>query len=637
VLGRPVRFSTDSQKDRLAQARLLDAAFRAGYEKVYFQYEPIAAAYHYASTIGRPQNILVFDFGGGTLDITVMRLDRRQREVLATGGIPVAGDVFDQKLVRAKLPRHFGEGSRYGPRHRELPVPKWIYDVFSNWQTIMELQTPDSRKMLRDIAQTARKKGPIEALISLVSGNYSLQMFDLAEQAKRELSDKISATINFSGPGFKVIEMVTRSEFENIIRNEIQTIDAHLDETLRSSGLAPGQIDAVVRTGGSSQIPAFQQMLADKFGREKVQSIDVFSSVTSGLGIVGQAIAAGEVEVVGHTPDEAGYSAVAASRQGVPAVNLDLMQRRLTLAEGLGDRTAEADLQHALVRLAEENRLEVTPIPGDHLAEELPIAVAAAEQPASRRASVIAALDEPLLLVTSTYRFFLATPRQILESGRIDVALADMLHLKRQETISALGRWAEIKRQPRLLLVTSKGYARAYPIEPLRESIEGPVPLQFNQPLPGVVIRLFGARPEDNLLIGLDSGRLVRLSLAALPLQGLQAINRRPEEKVVAAVLAGEDEQVILLTADGYGKRLPAAAVPLAEKANSRGKVMIARRPLGALLRANGHSCVWAMTPDRFLPFDPADLPLDDDASTRSHPLLRLAPGEEILAALQNA
>jgi hypothetical protein len=58
-----------------------------------------------------------------------MRLGERPR-VLATGGIPVAGDVFDQKLVRAKLPRHFGEGSLYGPRHKALTTPQWIYDSF---------------------------------------------------------------------------------------------------------------------------------------------------------------------------------------------------------------------------------------------------------------------------------------------------------------------------------------------------------------------------------------------------------------------------------------------------------------------------------------------------------------------------
>jgi hypothetical protein len=125
VLGRPVRFATDPEHDQLAQARLLQAAFHAGYEKVYLQYEPIAAAFSYETEIDHEQNVLVFDFGGGTLDVTVMRLGNpKTRQVLSTGGIPVAGDVFDQKIVQAKLTRHFGKGSEYGPRHKAMTVPQ---------------------------------------------------------------------------------------------------------------------------------------------------------------------------------------------------------------------------------------------------------------------------------------------------------------------------------------------------------------------------------------------------------------------------------------------------------------------------------------------------------------------------------
>ena len=97
---------------------------------------------------------LIFDFGGGTLDITVMRLgEAANRQVLATGGLPVAGDIFDQKLTRVKLPAHFGEGSYYGPRHDAKPIPRWIYDEFSNWQTFIELQSQENRRILKEIAR----------------------------------------------------------------------------------------------------------------------------------------------------------------------------------------------------------------------------------------------------------------------------------------------------------------------------------------------------------------------------------------------------------------------------------------------------------------------------------------------------
>ena len=69
VLGRPVHFADNPEHDRLAQSRLLQAAFRAGYERVYLQPEPIAAAYNYETTLNKAQNVLVFDFGGpGLID-----------------------------------------------------------------------------------------------------------------------------------------------------------------------------------------------------------------------------------------------------------------------------------------------------------------------------------------------------------------------------------------------------------------------------------------------------------------------------------------------------------------------------------------------------------------------------------------
>ena len=346
VLGRPVRFATSPEKDRLAQVRLLQAAFQAGYETVYLQPEPIAAAYSYEASIQSPQNVLVFDFGGGTLDLTVMHLgERTSQRVLATGGIPVAGDVFDQKLVRAKLPRHFGEGSYFGPRHKALTIPSWIYDSFSSWQTILELQTAENKRMLHDIAQTAQRRYQIEALEALVSSNYGLQMFDIVEQAKRTLSDKRGSTITLEGPGFKVQEFVTRSEFETIIRAEISAIDAHIDETMAASGLKPEQIDAVIRTGGSSQVPAFDEMLQSKFGPEKVRRVDTFSSVTAGLGIFAHGLDAGIETAQAFTPaDVAPTKPAESGRPRVSPANIETLRRRIQVQEGVVEaEMAQAD------------------------------------------------------------------------------------------------------------------------------------------------------------------------------------------------------------------------------------------------------------------------------------------------------
>ena len=85
--------------------------------------------------------------------------------------------------------------------------------------------------------------------------------------------------------GLDIWELYTRSQFENDIREQRQQIERVLMDTVAASGLEPGQIDAIVKTGGSSNIPVFSEMLANIFGQEKVKDSDVFNSVTGGLAI----------------------------------------------------------------------------------------------------------------------------------------------------------------------------------------------------------------------------------------------------------------------------------------------------------------------------------------------------------------
>ncbi len=635
ALGRPVRFSSDPQADKLAEQRLLEAAFRAGFEKVYLQFEPVAAAYHYAAGVHKPQNILIFDFGGGTLDITVMRLDGNHgRKVLATGGIAIAGDVFDQRLVRARLPKHFGEDGFYGPQGRRLPMPKWVFDVFSNWQTIIELQTPESSRLLREIAQTADDQRDVEALISLVANNYSLQMFDVVESAKRKLSSDMATVIRLHGPGFKVTEMVTRSQFEKIIRAEIQTIERHLDETVATSGLAPRDIDAVIRTGGSSQIPVFRYMLMEKFGRDKVLESDIFSSVTSGLGIIAFGITAGEIEAQAHTPSTRRPSSQSAVQQQVKSVNLDLLKRRIAVheKEGADRRTQKRKI---LILLADGGRLLIKPLSDEDLGQETPLPWPEdwrIHELSPINSAMATSLDERLLMVTSRYRFLLTSAGHLLDLQEMGLDVPNFFQFMADEQLCAVGPWQAIKQMPKLLLVTSRGFARTFNLNGLIEQIEGPVPYKFEQPLPGLPIFLSGAQPDHYLIIILDSGRSVRYCLQEARLQGLQAINRREGERIVSAVVAENGNELVLATADGYGRRLLAEAIPIPNKPNVRGRALVSRRPVCGLARVKTSMKLWAITSRHLLEFQPGSLPLDPPNSTKSHRLIKLTPGEKMLA-----
>ncbi|MCB8977006.1 MAG: Hsp70 family protein [Ardenticatenaceae bacterium] len=657
VLGRPVRFATDPVKDRLAQVRLLQAAFQAGYETVYLQPEPIAAAYSYEASIDSPQNVLVFDFGGGTLDLTVMRLGERvSQRVLATGGIPVAGDVFDQKLVRAKLPRHFGEGSYFGPRHKALTIPTWIYDAFSSWQTILELQTAENKKMLRDIAQTAQRRYQIEALESLVSSNYGLQMFDIVEQAKRTLSDKRGSTITLEGPGFKVQEFVTRSEFETIIRAEIQAIDAHIDETMAASGLKAEQIDAVIRTGGSSQIPAFDEMLQRKFGADKVRRVDTFSSVTAGLGIFAQGLEAGTETTQAYThTDVDPIKPAETSRPKVSPANIEVLRRRIQVQEGV--ITAEsAESDQALVVLGNDKTVTAVPLPNIFNREgregrrehgevgeqrdledtSVPsVDLSDLELPQNGQRAITADWDEQLLIVTSTYRFLLLTPRQMAEQQVARVSLSQVFQLGEREVLCTVARWRKIKQQEKLLLVTSAGVARPYPTRVMIESIEAPVPLMFDNPLPGVPIFVDGAEGDETLLLITRGGKGLRTQVSQLRGSGTQLMNVAKGDRVETAVLCQPADPILLITSDGYGRQLLAEWVPQPEKDNDKGKSLIARRSdLMAAVASAEDTALPLLTSQQLIWLENGRPPLDD--SSKTAPLLKLRKNETVLTVIGN-
>ena len=101
VLGRPVFFSEDKDKDKLAEERLTSAAQKAGFKNIYLQYEPIAAALSYESRLvsGEEKLVLIGDFGGGTSDFTIMKVVGgkqnidvdRKKNILSLDGAYIGG------------------------------------------------------------------------------------------------------------------------------------------------------------------------------------------------------------------------------------------------------------------------------------------------------------------------------------------------------------------------------------------------------------------------------------------------------------------------------------------------------------------------------------------------------------------
>jgi hypothetical chaperone protein len=286
VLGRPVNFvgsEVDAGNQR-AEDRLRRAAEMAGFTDVAFELEPVAAALHYELTQDESQNVVVFDFGGGTLDITVMRIgDVKERQIFATGGVGIAGDAFDQRIIERLLLDHFGRGTTLG--EDAAPFPATYTDPLVHWQTVLELHRPETLRFLELAQVTGSHPARVRALESLLVNNYAMRLVDEVERAKIALSASHFATIELTGDDISVWQPITRSQFEALIIDAARRIETCLLDTVERSGLEVGEIDAVVRTGGSAQIPCFIGMMERIFGQEKVVLSSVFSGVTAGLAI----------------------------------------------------------------------------------------------------------------------------------------------------------------------------------------------------------------------------------------------------------------------------------------------------------------------------------------------------------------
>jgi hypothetical chaperone protein len=122
-------------------------------------------------------------------------------------------------------------------------------------------------------------------LQSLIFNDLSFSFYNIVEAAKISLSSQGVTIIDLEARDLDVWELYTRYQFEQDIQEHIQQIERVLLETINESGLAVGQIEFVVKTGGSSNIPAFTALLNRIFGEERVIASNPFSSVTAGLAI----------------------------------------------------------------------------------------------------------------------------------------------------------------------------------------------------------------------------------------------------------------------------------------------------------------------------------------------------------------
>ena len=227
-----------------------DAGQIAGLEVMRIVNEPTAAALAYGLDKKRDETIAVFDFGGGTFDISILEVGEGVVEVKATNGdTHLGGDNLDQRII------------------------DWIVEEFQ------------------------RDEG-----IDLSGDRMALQRLkEAAEKAKMELSTTVETEINLpfitadqTGPKH-LQKKLTRAHFEQLVDDLLQRTMSPVRQAMSDAGLEPGQIDEVVLVGGSTRVPKVQEIVRKLFGKDPHKGVNPDEVVAIGAAIQA-GVLAGEVK-----------------------------------------------------------------------------------------------------------------------------------------------------------------------------------------------------------------------------------------------------------------------------------------------------------------------------------------------------
>lgn len=291
VLGRPARFSNDPAEDALAEARLERAAKLAGFSEVSFCPEPVAAAYDFAADLDSPKLVLIADLGGGTSDFTLVRMHRggfAPDDVLAVGGVSVAGDAMDGGLVRSAVAPELGSTVPYrlpfGSNVLTMPA-----DLIETLCSPADLTLIDRASVLRRLnemqnaALVPADRAKLERFAVVVEDGIGFDLYEAVERAKCALSDVSEATIRMAYPGVDLARQVTGAELETSSARPLGRILDALDATLQEAAVRADEVDIVCLTGGTSRMPLVERSIRERLPQASVRRLSSFHSVVHGL------------------------------------------------------------------------------------------------------------------------------------------------------------------------------------------------------------------------------------------------------------------------------------------------------------------------------------------------------------------
>lgn len=291
VVGRPVRYVGARPDPALARTRY-DAMFEALGRPVHYVYEPLGAAYSFASRLSEPATLLVADFGGGTSDFSIVRVapDAAQRCVpLGAAGIGIAGDRFDYRIMDHLVLPLLGKGGQYRSFDKVLEIPAGHFTDFGDWSRLALMRNRRTLDELARLKRAALDPAAIGRMIAVVEHELGHGLYEAVGRLKRALSADEQAVFSFESVDLTINTEVSRADFERWIAADLARIAETVDSALATARLTPGDIDHVFLTGGSSLIPAVRRLFAERFGESRLAGGQELTSIAHGLALIGGA------------------------------------------------------------------------------------------------------------------------------------------------------------------------------------------------------------------------------------------------------------------------------------------------------------------------------------------------------------
>jgi hypothetical chaperone protein len=292
VMGRPVHFvDDDPQADKAAEQVLADIARDLGFAEVTFQYEPIAAALDYETTVSAEELVLIVDIGGGTSDFSILRVgpDRarladRAADILANDGIRLGGTDFDRQFSLTEVMPDLGYlaptmgGQGVMPRHYYLDL--------ATWHRINKLYADRVMADMKALRRQIDAPELLDRMIRVLEGRHGHALAIEVERAKIALSHDDATRLMLRALTGGANPVVTRARLEAALAGAMDRVAQRIAQVLAMAGTPADRIGTVFLTGGSSALPALRAAVAQAVPGARLARGDDLASVGTGLAVV---------------------------------------------------------------------------------------------------------------------------------------------------------------------------------------------------------------------------------------------------------------------------------------------------------------------------------------------------------------